>query len=81
MAIPGLRANFSGTAGRYKSDGITETLCIYKFDEAEDGDFPNLHNFIEYHNPFLSGEGNSSVIAILYSAILSRGIDNIKGLI
>jgi hypothetical protein len=79
VTIPGLRANFTGTAGRYKSDGITETLSIYKFDEDEDGEFPNLQNFIEYHNPFLSGEGNSSVISILYSAILSRGIENIKG--
>jgi len=80
LVIPGLRANFSGTAGKYKSDGITETLCIYKFEENEEGEFPNLQSFIEYHNPFLSSEGNSSVISVLYSAILSRGIENIKGI-
>jgi hypothetical protein len=40
-----------------------------------------LRNFLDHHIPFFTGKGNSSVIAILYSAILSRGIDNIKGII
>jgi hypothetical protein len=79
IALPGTRSHFQGFPGKYKSDGITETLSIFRFPENESGEYSNLQNFVEHHIPFFGGKGNSAVISLLYSAILTRGIDTIKG--
>ena len=80
VALPGSRSHFQGFPGRYKSDGVTETLSIYRFPENENGEFINLKSFLDHHTPFFSGKGNSAVISLLYSAILTRGIETIKGI-
>ena len=79
VALPGSRSHFQGFPGKYKSDGVTETLSIYRFPEKESGEFVNLKSFVDHHIPFFSGKGNSAVISLLFSAILTRGIETIKG--
>ena len=81
VALPGSRSHFQGFPGKYKSDGVTETASMFRFREDENvpGEFVNLRNFVDHQIQFFSGKGNSGVIAFLYSAILTRGIDIIKG--
>jgi len=80
VSIPGPRSHFQGFPGKYKTDGVTETLTTYRFAESGPGpDFSVLRSFLDHHVPFFTGKGNSGVIALLYSAILTRGIGNIRG--
>ena len=74
MALPGLKGHFSGLVGQYRTDGVTETLRLQKFDSAA-----TLSDFIASNLHFFTGQDNSAVIAFLASLVLSRGIRTIKG--
>ena len=81
VALPGTRSHFQGFPGKYKTDGATETLTIFRFpgSESSSSSSQNLRKFLDHHAPFFTGKGNSAVVAFLYSAILTRGIEAIKG--
>ena len=80
VSIPGPRSHFQGFPGKYKTDGVTETLTTYRFSKSGSGpEFSGLRSFLDHHVPFFSGKGNSGVIALLYSAVLTRGIGIIRG--
>ena len=74
VALPGLKGHFSGLVGQYRTDGITETLRLQKFDSAA-----TLSDFIASNLHFFTGQDNSALIAFLASLVLSRGIRTIKG--
>ena len=74
LTIPSLKAHFHGTVGQYKADGITETLLIKKFENSFE-----LQEYINSNINVFMSDGNSSLIAILYSVMLSRGLNKIKG--
>jgi hypothetical protein len=58
---------------------VTETLTTFRFPESGRGQFPDLRPFLSTHAQFFTGKGNSAVISLLYSAILTRSIQTIKG--
>ena len=74
VCVPGLKASIQGLAGRYKADGLTETLVLQKFESAD-----SLNDFIASKVHFFTGDGNSALIAFLCSVMLSRGLTKIKG--
>lgn len=71
FAIPSAKAHFTGI-GRYKNDGITETLIIHEFNNERDA-----ISFAMENVGFFASEGNHAVIAFLYSVLLTRGIANV----
>lgn len=74
LAVPGLKAHFHGLVGQYKADGVTETLCLRRFDSAE-----SVKMFISQNVHFYKEDGNSSLIAFLCSVMLTRGLARTKG--
>ena len=74
VCVPGMKASIQGLAGRYKADGLTETLVLQKFESAD-----SLNDFIASNVHFFTGDGNSALIAFLCSVMLSRGLTKIKG--
>jgi len=73
VCVPGLKGSIQGLAGRYKADGLTETLVLQKFESAD-----SLNDFIASNVHFFTGDGNSALIAFLCSVMLSRGLTKIK---
>ena len=48
VCVPGMKGSIQGLAGRYKADGLTETLVLQKFESADSlNDFiaSNVHFF------------------------------------
>ncbi|XP_037069224.1 probable ubiquitin carboxyl-terminal hydrolase MINDY-4 [Pollicipes pollicipes] len=72
VALSSGRSQFPG-GGRYKSDGITETLQLQAFSASE----PLLAYVLEQLQRFQSADG-SGCILLTYSAVLSRGVENVK---
>ena len=72
FVLPSPKLHFSGV-GRYKNDGITETLTIHEYNTAREALV-----FAQENIGFYSSEGNHAVIAFLYSAMLTRGFGNIR---
>ena len=86
IAIPGPRAHFNGLVGRYKCDGVVETLNLHTFtpnpsfnNKTSSSQEAKVQEFVSQMIPFFAGEGNSAVIALLCSIILTRGFSNIRG--
>ena len=73
VAIAGMRRHFS-SAGRLRADGVTETLNLFRFSgEAQ------LFEFLVSQLGFLTRPGNSAVICLLVSCLLTRGPDTVRG--
>ena len=73
IALPSLKANFHGTVGQYKSDGVTETLNLKKFKSTK-----AVQEFINENVRLFTVDGSSTLIAFLYSVMLTRGLSKIK---
>ncbi len=65
LALPSSKNHFTGI-GRYRSDGVTETLELHEL-PADGADLTFIRRYLHF---FVGGAG---VIAILFSALLSRG--------
>ncbi|CAH1789565.1 unnamed protein product [Owenia fusiformis] len=72
LTLPSGRTLFTGI-GRFKADQLTETLTINEFDN-----YDTLYGFVTQHIGHLEMDGSGGVILVVYSAILSRGISQIK---
>lgn len=72
LVLPGNRAHFAGL-GRYKSDGVTETMSSFEFSSTADA-----LAFARDNAAFYSCDGSNAVVALLYSAILTRGVGNVR---
>jgi hypothetical protein len=44
VALPGPRYHFQGFPGKYKSDGVTETLTTFRFPESNAPDYPGVYS-------------------------------------
>ena len=73
VALPGMKQHFVNQVGRYKSDGVTERLCCHEFKNLD-----GLRGFLKSNVRALVSDGTSAAICILYSVILTRGIDKVK---
>ena len=72
LVMPSSKAHFSGV-GRYRNDGITESLTVHEY--------PNAREALQFVNDnigFYESQGNHAVIAFLYSALLTRGFGNVR---
>ena len=72
LAILSPRKQFTGLSHEYRPDGITEYVSTLNFASKK-----NLHSAIQ-QNVNLYELGKGSCILLLYSAILSRGIDFVR---
>ncbi|KAB7506909.1 hypothetical protein Anas_05678 [Armadillidium nasatum] len=66
-----LSSHFDHTIGRYTPDGLTETLNIYEFTTSD-----SLFIAVENHLQVFTTNASSGCVLLLYSAILTRGLDN-----
>ncbi|XP_006816566.1 putative ubiquitin carboxyl-terminal hydrolase MINDY-4 [Saccoglossus kowalevskii] len=73
LALPSGRSIFSG-GGRYKPDHLTETLVLNSFTKYDE-----LSDFVRANVGVFEGDQCGGVILLLYSALLSRTIDNVIG--
>ena len=73
VALPGMRQHFATQVGRFKSDGVTERLCLHNFRSLE-----SLRLFLKSNARSLVSDGTSAAICMLYSVVLTRGIDHVK---
>ena len=73
LAIPGLKPHFRGTVGQYKADGVTENLQMKKFQSTT-----HVQEFLSSNIRLFIEDGNSSLIAFLYSVMISRGLAKLK---
>eukprot|EP00795_Rhopilema_esculentum_P008431 gene8431-14412_t len=72
IVTPSGKSKFLG-GGRYKTDGLTETLTINDFNSEE-----NLKAFISQNVGQFESESSSGCILLLYSLVFSRTIKRIK---
>ena len=61
MALSAVKKHIS-SGGKFRTDGITETLNIHKFSDEED-----LFSYLKENVGYFMGNGNSSVAAFIYS--------------
>ena len=73
VAFPTLKANFYGTVGQYKADGVTETLNLKKFKSTK-----AVQEFVNENVRLFMVDGSSTLISFLYSVMLTRGLSKIK---
>ncbi|XP_077979165.1 putative ubiquitin carboxyl-terminal hydrolase MINDY-4 [Glandiceps talaboti] len=73
VTLPSGRSIFSG-GGRYKPDQLTETLVLNTFTKYDE-----LVDFISGNVGVFESDDCAGVILLLYSALLSRTIDNVIG--
>lgn len=73
VVLPGMKQHFVTQVGRYKSDGVTERLCQHEFKTLD-----SLKKFLRSNARALVSDGTSAAICLLYSVILTRGIDKVK---
>ncbi|XP_045124454.1 probable ubiquitin carboxyl-terminal hydrolase MINDY-4 [Portunus trituberculatus] len=75
LAMPGSFAHFTEHGvGRYSQDGMTENLTLHEFVEQRD-----LYDAVTRHLTAFTSETSSGCVVLLYSLILTRGIENIQG--
>jgi len=72
VVMSSIKEKFIG-GGRYRSDGITETLTIYNF-----AVFDNMRAFISQNISQFESESRNGCIIFLYSLVFSRTIECIK---
>ena len=72
VALSAVKKHIS-SGGKFRTDGITETLNLHKFSDQED-----LFQYMKENVGYFMGNGNSSVVAFLYSCILTHGIETVK---
>ena len=72
VVISGMKKHFT-SAGRMRADGITETLNVYTFSSRL-----KLFGFLLDNSGFMTGAGNNAVICLLYSCLLTRGVDRVR---
>ena len=72
VALAGMRKHFS-SAGRLRGDGLTETVNIHTFTSPA-----ALRDFLQQNIGFITGRGNSAVVCLLYSCLLTRGLDTVR---
>lgn len=74
LAMPGSFAHFTEHGvGRYSQDGMTENLALHEFVEQRD-----LYDAVTRHLSAFTSETSSGCVVLLYSLILTRGIENIQ---
>ncbi|XP_063839860.1 uncharacterized protein LOC135088776 isoform X4 [Scylla paramamosain] len=74
LAMPGSFAHFTEHGvGRYSQDGMTENLALHEFVEQRD-----LYDAVTRHLTAFTSETSSGCVVLLYSLILTRGIENIQ---
>ncbi|KAL5007676.1 hypothetical protein ScPMuIL_016482 [Solemya velum] len=73
VAIPSGRPVFTGGGSMYRSDELTETLMLNHFKSSAE-----VVSFMKQCIGQFELDGYSGVILLVYSAILSRGIDVVK---
>ena len=71
LAMPGSFAHFTEHGvGRYSQDGMTENLTLHEFVEQRD-----LYEAVTRHLSAFTSETSSGCVVLLYSLILTRGIE------
>ena len=60
------------SAGGFKTDGVTETLTLHRFDHKG-----SLYSFIRENIGYFTGQGNNSVVSFVYSCLLTRGVEKV----
>jgi hypothetical protein len=73
IAMPGSKSHFHGLVGQFKSDGLTETFNLRRFESAK-----LAQDFISAHVHFFMADGNSALISVLCSVMLTRGLSKIR---
>jgi hypothetical protein len=69
---PSACAQFGAVPGKYKTDQLTECLCVFEFNKKSSLEQFTRENISQFENS--SGKG---VILFLYSALLSRGLKQV----
>ena len=72
VALPSMARHIT-SAGRFRTDGVTETLVTHSLHSSA-----ALLSFLKDNLGFFSGSGNSAVIAFTYAAMLTRGLDTVR---
>jgi hypothetical protein len=72
FALPTPRAHYTGV-GRYRNDGVTETIVLH-----EQNSLADAMCFVQENIIFFSCRGTHAVIALLYSVLLTRGFANLS---
>ncbi|XP_071102067.1 probable ubiquitin carboxyl-terminal hydrolase MINDY-4 [Haliotis cracherodii] len=73
VSMPSGRPHVLASA-KFKHDNLTETLTLYTFTKYEE-----LLSFMKQSISQFELDGNNGVILVLYSALLSRGLDRARG--
>ncbi|KAK7073153.1 hypothetical protein SK128_012016 [Halocaridina rubra] len=74
LALPGSFPHFSDQGvGRYSRDGVTETITLHEYVEVL-----QLYDAVSSHLTIFTNESGSGCVILLYSALLSRGIESVK---
>ncbi|XP_064102740.1 uncharacterized protein LOC135212931 isoform X2 [Macrobrachium nipponense] len=74
LALPGSFPHFTEEGvGRYSRDGLTETLTIHEYVEQH-----QLYDAVTNHLPAFTNESSAGCVVLLLSALLSRGVENVK---
>ena len=74
LAMTGMKQHYSSVIGRFKADGITERLNIIEFSTVS-----AVESFLLTQIGHFMNDMNSAVVSFLYSVILTRGIEKIRG--
>ena len=74
VMLPGLKEHFVSQVGRFKSDGVTERLCRHQFSTLE-----ALEDFLRSNIRVFANDGSSAALCLLYSVIMTRGMDQVRG--
>ena len=72
VVLAGMRKHFS-SAGRLRADCLTETVNIHTFNSPAE-----LRDFLLQNSGFMTGRGNSAVVCLLYSCLLTRGLNTVR---
>ncbi|XP_067649830.1 probable ubiquitin carboxyl-terminal hydrolase MINDY-4 [Haliotis asinina] len=72
VSMPSGRPHVLASA-KFKHDNLTETLTLYTFNKYDE-----LLSFMKQSVSQFELDGNNGVILVLYSALLSRGLDRVR---